>query len=73
MINFLPHSVCTLSKALDVLQKAGKLKDDMVQRVRDFVAANRFPAISNQPICAGDGAVPEKKTKKVSLLQWNLP
>ena len=61
-------SVCTLSKALDVLQSAGKLEADMVQQVQDFIAANRFPVNGHSQSSSknvGDGLSPEKRTKKV--------
>ena len=62
------YSVCTLSKALEVLQAAGKLDADMVQKVRNFIAANRFSpngdaASVNQSSCV-DGLSPEKRKKK---------
>ncbi|KAK7098757.1 uridine 5'-monophosphate synthase-like [Littorina saxatilis] len=60
------HSVCTLSKALEVLQGAGKLSTDMVQKVQDFIAANKFSANDNgvPKLSAGDGQTPTKKAKK---------
>ena len=64
-------SVCTLSKALDVLQSAGKLEADMVQQVQDFIAANKFPVDGHSQSSSksvGDGLSPEKRTKKVCLV-----
>ncbi|KAL8618911.1 hypothetical protein ACOMHN_020330 [Nucella lapillus] len=61
------HSVCTLSKALDVLQKAGKLEPAMVARVQEFITANQFsPSTSalSPSLASGDGQSPQKKAKK---------
>ncbi|KAK7500416.1 hypothetical protein BaRGS_00008323 [Batillaria attramentaria] len=61
------HSVCTLTKALEILQSAGKLDEDMVKRVTDFIAANRFSPNGNTSAVSqsvGDGQSPEKRTKK---------
>lgn len=62
--------MCTLSQALDILQSAGKLGDDKVQEVKEFLAANQFsPADDSSTITGqilGDGQSPEKKTKRVS-------
>ncbi|XP_076471416.1 uridine 5'-monophosphate synthase-like isoform X2 [Babylonia areolata] len=62
------HSVCTLSKALDVLQKAGKIETAMVKSVADFIAANPVsPTADNTApsgLSSGDGQSPQKKQKK---------
>ncbi|XP_064634806.1 uridine 5'-monophosphate synthase-like [Lineus longissimus] len=46
------HSVCTLSKVLEILEKSGKLDADMVKRVKQFIKDNQFtvpPAVPSKP------------------------
>ncbi|PVD34018.1 hypothetical protein C0Q70_05280 [Pomacea canaliculata] len=58
------HSVCTLSQALDILRSAGKLGDDKVQEVKEFLAANQVSPADDSNTITGDGQSPEKKTKR---------
>ena len=57
------------------MQSAGKLEVDMVQRVQDFIAANKFPVSGDNDSPSkkvGDGLSPEKRTKKVVLVAQKL-
>ncbi|XP_041367772.1 uridine 5'-monophosphate synthase-like isoform X2 [Gigantopelta aegis] len=40
------HSVCTLTKVLDILQKADKLSAEMVKKVQTFISENKFEPIT---------------------------
>ncbi|XP_046371709.1 uridine 5'-monophosphate synthase-like [Haliotis rufescens] len=60
------HSVCTLSKMLDVLQTSERLSGPDIERVREFIAENKFNAMSGiKRNGSGDTHCSHKKAKKV--------
>ena len=41
--------MCTISKVLEVLEKAGKLDADTVARTKKFISDNAFPTAAAAP------------------------